>query len=135
MTNSMLKTSPRLSLVGFQADVAYTLLTYAQALFNLATMKVASLGTYERERTISDKERQEKDEELNIAVQFYFKASSMFKYIGDEVLSTWEKELSNTQGDGSSVATTAPYVKPVDLTRELLFSLSKYVSVLLPSST
>lgn len=117
----MLNTSPRLSLVGLQADVAYTLLTYAQALFNLATMKVASLGTYERERAISDKERQDKDEELNTAVQFYFKASSMFKYIGDEVLSTWEKELC----EGSSTASTTPYVKPVDLTRELLFSLSK----------
>lgn len=120
----MLNTSPRLSLVGLQADVAYTLLTYAQALFNLATMKVASLGTYERERTISDKDRQEKDEELNIAVQFYFKASSIFKYIGDEVLNAWEKELSDSQTDGSS---TTPYVKPVDLTRELLFSLSKQV--------
>lgn len=125
MTNSMLNTSPRLSLVGLQADVAYTLLTYAQALFNLATMKVASLGNYERERAISDKERQEKDEELNIAVQFYFKASSVFKYIGDEVLSAWEKELSGAQSDGSSTANTTPYVKPVDLTRELLFSLSK----------
>jgi hypothetical protein len=121
----MLNTSPRLSLVGLQADVAYALLTYAQALFNLATMKVASLGTYERERAISDKERQDKDDDLNIAVQFYFKASSMFKYIGEEVLSAWEKELSNTQSDGSSTATTTPYVKPVDLTRELLFSLSK----------
>lgn len=126
----MLNTSPRLSLVGLQADVAYTLLTYAQALFNLATMKVASLGTYERERAISDKDRQEKDEELNIAVQFYFKASSIFKYIGDEVLNAWEKELSDSQTDGSS---TTPYVKPVDLTRELLFSLSKQVKFPLSS--
>jgi len=121
----MLNTSPRLSLVGLQADVAYALLTYAQALFNLATMKVAGLGMYERERAISDKERDDKDDELNIAVQFYFKASSIFKYIGEEVLSAWEKELSNTHSDGSSAATTTPYVKPVDLTRELLFSLSK----------
>jgi hypothetical protein len=125
LANSILNTSPRLSLIGLQADVAYTLLTYAQALFNLATIKVASLGTYERERTISDKERQDKDEELNIAVQFYFKASSMFKYIGDEVLSAWEREIAGAQIGESSTATITPFVKPVDLTRELLFSLSK----------
>ena len=121
----MLNTSPRLSLVGLQADLSYTLLTYAKALFNLTTMKVASLGTYERERAISDKERQDKDEGLNITVQFYFRASSVLKYIGDEVLGAWERELGSVQSDGSSTATATPFVKPVDLTRKLLFSLSK----------
>ncbi|CAG8739010.1 16679_t:CDS:2, partial [Acaulospora colombiana] len=63
------------SVVGLQADLAFSLLTYASALSNLAASSVNSLGLYERERAITDTQRKVKDEKLNFSVQLLLKAA------------------------------------------------------------
>ncbi|KAG5653517.1 hypothetical protein H0H81_012590 [Sphagnurus paluster] len=116
LSASIFNTSPRLSLPGLHADLAFSLLTYAFALSNLARSTVNSLGRYERDRAISDSDRKSKDEQLNVAVDFLCRASGVFTYIGDTVLPEWETHVK-----------TGPtaFEKPPDLRREVNIALSK----------
>ncbi|GLB37781.1 putative BRO1-like domain containing protein [Lyophyllum shimeji] len=116
LSANIFNTSPRLSIPGLQADLAFSLLTYAFALSNLARSTTISLGRYERDRAISELDRKAKDEQLNVAVDFLCRASGIFTYIADTVLPAWESE-----------AKRAPmaFEKPPDLSREVNSALAK----------
>ncbi|KAG0692044.1 hypothetical protein DFH29DRAFT_1085056 [Suillus ampliporus] len=106
-------TSPRIALVSLHADLASSLLTYAFALSNFARVTVASLGSYEHERAISDIERKAKDEKLNFAVTLLCRASGIFTYMSEKVLLDWDKA-----GEGASG-------RPPDLSKEVNAALAK----------
>ncbi|KAJ7205913.1 BRO1 domain-containing protein [Mycena haematopus] len=116
LSANLFNTSPRLSLPSLHADFAYSLLTYAFALSNLARSKVSSLGTYEHDRAISDADRKAKDNQLNVAADLLCRASGIFSYISETVLVDWES--------ASSTASTA-FTKPPDLSREVNNALAK----------
>lgn len=116
LSANLFNTSPRQSVPSLQADLAFTLLTYAFALSNLARSTVGTLGNYERERAISDIERKAKDERLNFAVTLLCRASGVFRHVSERVLPEWAKY-------GSSEA-----ARPPDVTQEVTSALSKYVS-------
>jgi hypothetical protein len=118
LSANVFKASPRLSLPGCYTDLAFTLLTYAFALSNLAHAIVSGLGQYEHDRAISEQGRKTKDDQLNVAVTFLCRASGIFTYIADTLLPEWE---SNRGGSPASVS------KPPDLSREVNHALAKYV--------
>lgn len=110
----MLSSSPRLTILGLPTDLAFSLLTYAFALCNLARANVFALGTYEHERTLSEAERKAKDDKLNFAVTLLCKASGIFQHISDVVIGEWEATTAST---GSQ--------RPLELTREVALALAK----------
>ncbi|KAJ7134416.1 BRO1 domain-containing protein [Mycena epipterygia] len=114
LSANLFNTSPRLSLPSLQADLAYSLLTYAFALSNLARSKVSSLGAYEHDRAISDADRKVKDAQLTVAADLLCRASGIFSYISETVLLDWESSSSTTS-----------FVKPPDLSREVNNALAK----------
>lgn len=116
LSSNIFNTSSRLSFPGFYADLVFTLLTHAFALSNLARHTVLSLGRYEYDRAISDSERKAKDEKLNIAVTFLCRASGIYTYIGDAVLSEWE----TNRGGGPT-----GFDKPPELSREIHGALAQ----------
>jgi hypothetical protein len=118
LSANLFNTSPRLSLPSLDADYAYSLLTYAFALSNLARAKISSLGTYEHDRAISDADRKAKDSQLTVAADLLCRTSGIFSYISETVLGDWEST--------SSVATSA-FTKPPDLSREVNSALAKWV--------
>lgn len=73
---------------------------------------MASLGNYERERTITDVERKTKDEKLNFAVTLLCRASGAFKYLSEKVLTEWDKVDSSSH-------------RPPDVSLEVTNALSK----------
>lgn len=103
---------------GLHADYAFTLLTYAFALSNLAHVIVDSVGNYEQDRAITEAERQRKEEKVNVAVDFLCRASGIFNFLSDTVLPEWD----------TSRVSTPNYHKPPDLTREVSNSLAKFVA-------
>ncbi|KAI0292709.1 hypothetical protein B0F90DRAFT_1768352 [Multifurca ochricompacta] len=110
--------SPRLSLPTLPAELVFTLLTYGFALSNLARLNVAALGTYERERGISDVERRAKDEKLGFAVTLLCRASGLFEHISTTVLSAAEQTSSWQNGRS----------RPPEMTKEVASALSKLAS-------
>ncbi|KAJ7935452.1 BRO1 domain-containing protein [Mycena leptocephala] len=113
LSASLFNTSPRLSLPSLHADFAYSLLTYAFALSNLARSKVSSLGTYEHDRAISDADRKAKDNQLTVAADLLCRASGIFSYLSETVLVDWEG------------ASSSAHAKPPDLSREVNNALAK----------
>lgn len=109
-------------MTGLHADYAFTLLTYAYALSNLAYTIVLSTGNYEQDRSITDAERQTKEEKLNIAVDFLCRASGIFKFLSEKVLPEWETSRISPPNVHS----------PADLTREVSSSLAKFVAFFIP---
>lgn len=102
---------------GLYADYAFSLLTYAFALSNLAVITVNSVGKYEQDRAITDVDRRAREEKLNVALQFLCRASGIFTYLSDTVLPEWETSR-----------TTSPSVqRPPDLSREVSNALAKFV--------
>lgn len=118
---NLLNTSPRQTVTGLYADLAFTLITYASALSNLAATSVTSLGAYETERAITDADRKTKDDKLNFAVQLLLKASGIFSHVAENVISQWERTLIEIQASAGGSSS-----KPVDLSRELVSSLSRF---------
>ncbi|KAG6836563.1 hypothetical protein H0H93_006790 [Arthromyces matolae] len=78
---------------GLQAELAFSLLTYAFSLSNLARTTVISLGRYEFDRAITEADRKAKDEQLNIAVDFLCRASGIYSYVADTVIPQWETQM------------------------------------------
>jgi len=88
------------------------------ALSNFSHSVIDSLGAYEYERAISEKERKEKDERLNFGVTLLCRASGVFSAISEAVLGELDKVGSG--GAGS-------WVRPPDLSKEVNAALSKSV--------
>ena len=107
--------SPRLELPGLPAELVFTLLTYGFALSNLARLNVAALGTYERDRGISEVERKAKDEKLGFAVMLLCRASGLFEHVSSTAISGVEQ----TPGRQSGRA------RPPELSKEVSSALSK----------
>ncbi|GJE92669.1 BRO1 domain-containing protein [Phanerochaete sordida] len=119
LSDTLFHSSPRLSVPSLAAELAFTLLTYAFALSNMARAVVASLGAYEFERGISDAERKVKDERLGFAVTLLCKAAGIFEYIAKEVIADWDAAREK------AVAAGMQCPNPPDLSREVLIGLSK----------
>ncbi|KAJ7644282.1 BRO1 domain-containing protein [Roridomyces roridus] len=111
LSANLFHTSPRLSLPSLHADYAYSLLTYAFALSNLARSKVDSLGGFELDRAITDAERKAKEAQLTVAADLLCRASGIFSYISETVLVEWEG--------------TSETSRPPDVTREVNAALAK----------
>ena len=107
--------SPRLSLPSLHSELVFTLLTYGFALYNLARLNVVALGTYERERGISDGERKAKDEKLGFAVTLLCRASGIFEHVSTTVLSSAEQTPGWQTGRD----------RPPELSKEVSLALSK----------
>ncbi|KAJ7594447.1 BRO1 domain-containing protein [Mycena floridula] len=116
LSANVFNTSQRLNVPNLQAEHAFSLLTYAFALSNLARSIVASLGAYEHDRAISNADRKAKDVRVNQAVAFLCKASGIFRYISDTVLPEWEKTKESWPPN---------FNRPPDLSREVNHALSK----------
>jgi len=82
---------------------------------NLAYSIVSSVGDYERDRAITDGQRQAKEGKLNEATDFLCRASGVFLYISETVLPEWEI----SRGSPPNVN------RPPDLSREVTSALSK----------
>ncbi|KAG6816584.1 hypothetical protein H0H87_004885 [Tephrocybe sp. NHM501043] len=93
LSANIFHTSPRLSIPGLQADLAFALLTHAFALSNLARSTVISLGRYEYDRAISESDRKAKDDQLNVAVDFLCRASGIYTHVADNVIPEWENHV------------------------------------------
>ncbi|THH28751.1 hypothetical protein EUX98_g5447 [Antrodiella citrinella] len=119
LSSSLFNASPRLSFPSLAAELAFTLLTYAFALSNLARAVVESLGSYEYERAISDAERKAKDERLAFAVALLCKSAGIFEHIAKEVMPAWDEARRRVALGGISCP------NPPDLSREVLIGLSK----------
>ncbi|KAG6810679.1 hypothetical protein H0H92_010766 [Tricholoma furcatifolium] len=115
LSANLFNTSPRLSVSGLQADLAFSLLTYAFSLSNLARTTVISLGRYEYDRAISETDRKAKDEQLNIAVEFLCRASGVYTFVADTVIPEWENQM---KGEPS-------FEQPPELRREVNTALAK----------
>lgn len=100
-------------------ELAFTLLTYAFALSNLARAIVHSLGSYEKQRAITDADRRVKDERLGFAVTLLCRAAGIFEYVGKDCLGQWEQERDRV------VAARLSCPRPPDLSREVVIGLSK----------
>lgn len=113
-----------MSLPSLSAELVFTLITYGFALSNLARLNVVALGSYERERGISDVERKAKDERLGFAVAQFCKASGLFQHISTVVLQ--EAEQIPSLKDMRD--------RPPELSKEVASALSKcaILSILLP---
>src|SRR5216684_2794645 len=107
--------SPRLSVPTLPSELIFTLLTYGFALVNLARLNVVALGTYERERGISDVERKAKDEKLGFAVTLFCRASGLFEHVSTTVLSGAEQTPGWQTGRS----------RPPELSKEVSLALSK----------
>ena len=107
--------SPRLSVPALHSELVFTLLTYGFALSNLARLNVLALGTYERERGISDAERKAKDEKLGFAVTLLCRASGIFEHVSTTVLSDTEQTPGRHTGRE----------RPPELSKEVSQALSK----------
>lgn len=123
LSANLFNTSPRLSLPSLHADYAYSLLTYAFALSNLARSKVDSLGAFERDRAISDSERKAKEGQLTVAADLLCRASGIFSYVSDTVLIEWESATSQS-------SSTTGFTRPPDVSREVNSALAKCVYIL-----
>ena len=110
--------SPRLSLPALSSELVLTILTYGFALFNLARLNVVALGTYERERGISDVERKAKDEKLGFAVTLFCRASGLFEHVSTTVLLGAEQTPGRQTG----------HPRPPELSKEVSLALSKCVA-------
>jgi hypothetical protein len=119
LSSTLFNTSPRRSIPSLHADLAFSLLTYAFALANLAHSSVLVLGAYEHERGISDTERKEKDEKLNFAVNLLCRASGIFTHIAENVLVEWDR-----LGSGMSSVSISTS-RPPDLSRDVNNALAK----------
>ncbi|KAL4078312.1 BRO1 domain-containing protein [Scleroderma yunnanense] len=108
LSSHLLNNAPRVPLPSLHADLAFSLLVYGMALSNFARLSVATLGNYEHEPAISDIERRAKDDKLNFAVSLLCRASGVFSYISDSVLTVWNQTL-----------------RPPDMSTEVCAALSK----------
>ena len=109
----MLNSSPRQDIRSLDADLSFSLLTYAFALSNLARSNIAALGKYEIERGTSKTDREVKDEKLNFAITLLCRASGVFQYLSDTVLPEWDR------------VGTSPGIRPPDITPGVTTALSK----------
>ncbi|CAK5270293.1 unnamed protein product [Mycena citricolor] len=116
LSANLFKTSPRLSIPSLHGEHAYSLLTYAYALSNLAKAKTTALGNYEHDRGISDADRKAKDNQLTVSADLLCRASGVFSYISTTVLIEWEN---------AHVASAGDLTKPPDLTQEVNSALAK----------
>lgn len=104
-------------MVGFAAELTFTLLTYGFALSNLARSTVLSLGNYEHDRHITDAERRTKDEKLNFAVNLLGRAGGVYLHIAQVVL----PQCVTLNPDSSK--------RLPDLSRDVVTALSLYVPI------
>ncbi|KAF8843047.1 hypothetical protein BDN67DRAFT_964942 [Paxillus ammoniavirescens] len=125
LSSTLFHTSPRLRLPSLHADLASTLLTYSMALSNFSHSVVSSLGAYEYERAISEKERKEKDERLNFGVLLLCRASGIYTAIGEGVLGELERSLSARGSAEGSRGGRGGWVRPPDLGKEVNAALAK----------
>ncbi|KAG6891493.1 hypothetical protein C0992_005632 [Termitomyces sp. T32_za158] len=116
LSANIFNASPRLSIPGLQADLAFSLLTYAFALSNLARSTVHSLGRYEFDRAVTESERKAKDDQLNIAVDFLCRASGIYSYIAKTVIPLWEDQIKGGP---------TGFEQPPELYREVNNALAK----------
>ncbi|QRV79408.1 vacuolar protein sorting-associated protein BRO1 [Ceratobasidium sp. AG-Ba] len=105
---------PRLDVHGLHAELAFILLTTAYALSNLSAASVASLGTYERDRSLPDAERRTKDDKLTFAIKLLCRAAGIFTHVAQVVIPEWSKSPAASSG-----------ARPPDLTKDVVSALAK----------
>ncbi len=101
------------------AELAFSLVTYAFSLSNLARAIVVSLRSYETEPAISEQERKDKDERLGHAVAHLRTAAGIYEYVAKGILAKWDLARENAIASGMQ----CPH--PPELSKEILIGLSK----------
>ena len=104
----------RVELAGLHYELVSTLLTYALGLSNFAAATVSSLGSFERDRSISTEERKAKDERLRWSADTLSRAAGVLEYLSEELIPKWKNQC------GGGVGQRVP-----ELTSEGLRALSK----------
>lgn len=102
----------RIALGGLHYELASTLLTYALALSNLSAATVASLGWYERDRSLSLDQRKRNDERLKWAADTLCRAAGILLYLSTQLIPKWSDHVGSLDG------------LPPDLTTEATLALS-----------
>ncbi|KAF9519146.1 hypothetical protein BS47DRAFT_74370 [Hydnum rufescens UP504] len=115
LSSNTFNASPRMNFPGMHSDLVFTLLTYAFALCNMSASIVSSLENYERERHISDAERQLKDERLNFAVTLLCRSNGIFTHVAEVILPQLVGECDSASG--------LPRIP--DLSKEVVTALAK----------
>ncbi|KIY44557.1 hypothetical protein FISHEDRAFT_77469 [Fistulina hepatica ATCC 64428] len=108
LSSTLLNNSPRLELPTLHVELSFSLLTYGFLLSNHARSILNTLGTYERDKYISDADRTSKDATLNFAVTLLCRASGVFSHLAESVLPLLRIPT-----------------RPPDLSREVVLALSK----------
>ncbi|CAE6438981.1 unnamed protein product [Rhizoctonia solani] len=97
LSHSTLSDPPRINVHGLHSELAFVLFSSAYALSNLAAASVASLGTYERDRSLPDADRRAKDEKLTFAVKLLCRAAGTFTHIAQVVIPELGKGVGGTR--------------------------------------
>ncbi|KAE8267759.1 hypothetical protein A4X09_0g4588 [Tilletia walkeri] len=110
---SIIGPPPRIALRGIHYELTSVLLLSATALSNLATSLITALGSYERDRTLSEQDRKSKDDRLKTAADLLCRASGIFEYLGTTLIPAWENAVGRIDP------------RPPETTPELASALSK----------
>ncbi|GAC98026.1 hypothetical protein PHSY_005614 [Pseudozyma hubeiensis SY62] len=103
----------RVDLSGLYYELASVLLTYALTLSNFAAATVASLGSFERDRSLSSDARKLKDDRLRWAADTLCRSAGILLYLSTDLLPKWSDQVGRVEG------------LPPDLTTEATLALSK----------
>ncbi|KZV79689.1 hypothetical protein EXIGLDRAFT_743064 [Exidia glandulosa HHB12029] len=117
LSSHLLSSSPRVDVHTLHAELAFTLLTYAFALSDLAHATTAPLGAYEHERGTSGTQRKANDDALAGAVKLLCRAAGVFGHIAEKVIPAWD--TYETKNGLKSPP------RPVDLSADVLHALSR----------
>ncbi|KAJ9474559.1 pH-response regulator protein palC [Pseudozyma hubeiensis] len=103
----------RVDLSGLYYELASVLLTYALTLSNFAAATVATLGSFERDRSLSSDARKLKDDRLRWAADTLCRSAGILLYLSTDLLPKWSDQVGRVEG------------LPPDLTTEATLALSK----------
>ncbi|PWZ00023.1 hypothetical protein BCV70DRAFT_161602 [Testicularia cyperi] len=113
LSSPTLRGAQRIELVGLYYEICSTLLAYALVLSNFSASIVASLGEYERDRSLSDADRGVKNDRLKAAADTLCRAAGILAHLSSHLIPRWESHHGIPEG------------RPPELTRELTLALSK----------
>ncbi|CAD6901541.1 unnamed protein product [Tilletia controversa] len=111
---SLIGPPPRIALRGIHYELVSTLLLSGTSLSNLASSLIAALGpSYERDRSLSEADRRQKDDRLKTAADLLARAAGVFEYVASSLIPAWENAVGNIDP------------RPPESTPELASALSK----------
>lgn len=124
LSSHAFKSSPRVECTGLYYDLAFTLLTYAYSLSDLARVTVNSVGPLEQFRNLSEIDRREKDEQITFAIKLLRRSAGILKHIADFVIPEWDKTVKSSNSKSANE-------RPADVSPEVVNALLRCVHSIL----